>query len=141
MYERPKSHHYTEWETINRGSLTEAKGSCGQLLAARTIIMMMLMTYRRQMCDHIQWVVLVSDNPFGQAVSTHILNPIFAISEILHLQWIVLAPPELIKLDVSRRFPVYWELELQKEGNGERIIESLLHGGRAFTESLILYDL
>jgi hypothetical protein len=132
LHESPKKHHYTEWETLNKGSVTEAKGSGGQLLAARTIVMMMLMTHKRQIRQTKQWSVLILDNPFGQAVSPHILDPIFAIAENLLFQWIVLAPPELIKLDVSRRFPVFWELELKRHTYGETVTERLQHGGRTF---------
>lgn len=139
-YEAPKKHHYTEWETLNKGSITEAKGSGGQLLAARTLIMMMLLTHKRQIRQTKQWSILISDNPFGQAVSVHILDPIFAIAEVLHFQWVVLAPPELIKMDVSRRFPVFWELELKRSTQGETIIEQLQHGGRTFEDQLSLFE-
>ncbi|CAG9609465.1 hypothetical protein [Pseudoneobacillus rhizosphaerae] len=133
LYEKPRKHHYTEWETLNKGSKMEAKGSGGQLLAARTMIMMMIMTFKRQ--EHsTDWSVLITDNPFGQAVSAHILDPIFSIADVLRFQWIVLAPPELIKLDVSRRFPVYWKLELNQQKQGEIIKEVLQHGGRKFEE-------
>lgn len=140
LYEAPKKHHYTEWETLNKGSITEAKGSGGQLLAARTLIMMMLLTHKRQIRQTKQWSILISDNPFGQAVSVHILDPIFAIAEVLNFQWVVLAPPELIKMDVSRRFPVFWELELKRSTQGETIIEQLQHGGRTFEDQLSLFD-
>lgn len=133
LYEKPRKHHYTTWETLNKGSKVEAKGSGGQLLAARTIIMMMIMTFRRQE-NSSNWSVLITDNPFGQAVSAHILDPIFSIADTLKFQWIVLAPPELIKLDVSRRFPVYWKLELQQQKQGEVMKEVLQHGGRTFED-------
>ncbi|MEH7131108.1 hypothetical protein V7103_23230 [Neobacillus drentensis] len=133
LYEKPRKHHYTDWETLNKGSKMEAKGSGGQLLAARTMIMMMIMTFKRQEHSN-NWSVLITDNPFGQAVSAHILDPIFSIADILRFQWIVLAPPELIKLDVSRRFPVYWKLELSQQKQGEVIKEVLQHGGRAFDD-------
>lgn len=133
LYEKPRKHHYTDWETLNKGSKMEAKGSGGQLLAARTMIMMMIMTFKRQEHSN-NWSVLITDNPFGQAVSAHILDPIFSIADILRFQWIVLAPPELIKLDVSRRFPVYWKLELSQQKQGEIIKEVLQHGGRTFDE-------
>ncbi|WP_042458828.1 coiled-coil domain-containing protein [Neobacillus dielmonensis] len=133
LYEKPRKHHYTDWETLNKGSKVEAKGSGGQLLAARTMIMMMIMTFKRQEHNN-NWSVLITDNPFGQAVSAHILDPIFSIADILRFQWIVLAPPELIKLDVSRRFPVYWKLELSQQKQGEMIREVLQHGGRTFDD-------
>ncbi|WEG11164.1 hypothetical protein PU629_13400 [Pullulanibacillus sp. KACC 23026] len=140
LYEKPRRHHYTTWETLNKGSKIEAKGSGGQLLAARTMIMMMIMTFKRKQQDT-NWSVLITDNPFGQAVSAHILDPIFSIAEILRFQWIVLAPPELIKLDVSRRFPVYWKLELQPNRQGEVVTEILQHGGRTFEEDYDLFSL
>jgi hypothetical protein len=133
LNEKPRKHHYTDWETLNKGSKMEAKGSGGQLLAARTMIMMMIMTFKRQEHSN-NWSVLITDNPFGQAVSAHILDPIFSIADILRFQWIVLAPPELIKLDVSRRFPVYWKLELSQQKQGEMIREVLQHGGRTFDD-------
>ncbi|WML26436.1 hypothetical protein [Neobacillus sp. OS1-33] len=133
LYEKPRKHHFTDWETLNKGSKMEAKGSGGQLLAARTMIMMMIMTFKRQEHNN-NWSVLITDNPFGQAVSAHILDPIFSIADILRFQWIVLAPPELIKLDVSRRFPVYWKLELSQQKHGEIVKEVLQHGGRTFDE-------
>jgi hypothetical protein len=97
------------------------------------MIMMMIMTFKRQEHSN-NWSVLITDNPFGQAVSAHILDPIFSIADILRFQWIVLAPPELIKLDVSRRFPVYWNLELSQQKQGEMIREVLQHGGRTFDD-------
>ncbi|HEY2421318.1 MAG TPA: hypothetical protein VGI04_07880 [Neobacillus sp.] len=58
LYEKPRKHHYTSWETLNKGSKVEAKGSGGQLLAARTMIMMMIMTFKRQ--EHsTNWSVLL----------------------------------------------------------------------------------
>ncbi|WP_168118572.1 hypothetical protein [Paenibacillus sp. HB172176] len=101
---------------------------------------MMLMTHKRQLRQTRMWSVLILDNPFEQAVSPHILDPIFAIAENLHFQWIVLAPPELIKLDVSRRFPVFWELELQREQQGERAAERLQHVGRTFEGEFDLFS-
>ncbi|WP_374723893.1 hypothetical protein [Calidifontibacillus erzurumensis] len=133
LYEKPRNHHYTSWETLNKGCKIEAKGSGGQVLAARTIVMMMIMTFKRQE-NNSNWSVLITDNPFGQAVSAHILDPIFSIADTLKFQWIVLAPPELIKLDVSRRFPVYWKLELKQHHHGEVIKEVLQHGGRTFED-------
>ncbi|MGO4889952.1 hypothetical protein ACJ2A9_19585 [Anaerobacillus sp. MEB173] len=134
LYEKPRKHHYATWETLNKGSKVEAKGSGGQLLAARTIIMMMIMTFKRQE-NSSNWSVLITDNPFGQAVSAHVLDPIFSIADTLKFQWVVLAPPELIKLDVSRRFPVYWKLELHQQKQGEVMKEVLQHGGRTFEDA------
>jgi hypothetical protein len=36
--------------------------------------------------------------------------------------------------DFSRRFPVYWKLELNQQKQGEIIKEVLQHGGRKFEE-------
>lgn len=59
----------------------EAKGSGGQLLAARTMIMMMIMTFKRQE-QSTNWSVLITDKLFGQAVSAHILDPISSIAVV-----------------------------------------------------------
>ena len=139
LFEKARKNHYITWETLNKGSKIEAKGSGGQLLAARTMIMMMIMTFKRQE-DSRNWTVLIMDNPFGQAVSAHILDPIFSIADVLRFQWLVLAPPELIKLDVSRRFPVYWKLELTPHKRGEVVHEVLQHGGRTFDEPKDLFS-
>jgi cell shape-determining protein MreC len=102
-YERPKEEYYSSWETINQGSETETSGSGGQVLSARMVIMMMLLSLK----NHSQkWTTLICDNPFGQAASEHVLDPIFAASELLRFQLIVFTPPELVKTGISQRFPV-----------------------------------
>ena len=43
-------------------------------------------------------------------------------------------------MDVSRRFPFLWELELKRTNMGETIIEQLQHGGRTFDDQFSLID-
>ncbi|OZI10968.1 hypothetical protein CEW92_14130 [Bacillaceae bacterium SAS-127] len=115
QYDAPKSSYYSPWETINKGSDEETSGSGGQTLSARMMIMMMLLSFKKQSKHMEKWTTLISDNPFGQAVSPHILDPIFAVASIFNFQWIVVSPPELIKTSVSQRFNTYYQLELISE--------------------------
>ncbi|AUM63304.1 hypothetical protein C0R09_01350 [Brevibacillus laterosporus] len=126
MYDSPKNMYYSPWETINQGDETEATGSGGQKLSARMIVMMMLLSFRNMITHQKVKKVLISDNPFSNAVSQHVLDPIFAVAEILNYQWIVFAPPELIKMDVSRRFPTYYALSFEKDlkRNYERVVST-----------------
>jgi uncharacterized protein YktB (UPF0637 family) len=122
-YRRPKKEHYSDWKTINNGSDTKSDGSGGQKLAARMIIMMMLLS-TKHVIDN-KWTTLVVDNPFGQAASEHVLDPIFAVAEKLKFQLIVVTPPELVKTDISRRFPVYYKLDFRKEKGKDVITQSV----------------
>jgi hypothetical protein len=131
-YERPKDEYYSTWETINKGSETETSGSGGQTLSARMVIMMMLLSLKNH--SH-KWTTLICDNPFGQAASEHVLDPIFAASELLRFQLIVVTPPELVKTGISQRFPVYYALDLKEEKGVEKIQETVQYSFRTYHES------
>ena len=47
---------------------------------------------------------------------------LFEIADKLNFQMICFAAPEIIKVEISERFPVFWELKLD---NGK-----VIHGGR-----------
>ncbi|CAH0345729.1 hypothetical protein [Bacillus sp. CECT 9360] len=131
-YERPKDEYFSDWETINKGSEVETSGSGGQVLSARMVIMMMLLSLK----SHSQkWTTLICDNPFGQAASEHVLDPIFAASELLRFQLIVVTPPELVKTEISQRFPVYYALELREEKGIEKINETVQYSFRTYHET------
>ncbi|MCM2535077.1 hypothetical protein NDK43_25485 [Neobacillus pocheonensis] len=102
MYGKPQREHYSTWQTINQGSKTKSDGSGGQKLSARMIMMMMLLSVKNETDQ--SWVPLVCDNPFGQAASAHVLDPIFSVAEKLKFQFIVVTPPELVKTEISQRF-------------------------------------
>ncbi len=65
--------------------------------------------------------MLILDNPFGKASGKHVLDPIFEIADKLNFQLICFAaPPEIIKAEISERFPVFWDLKVEdgKIGHG-----------------------
>jgi hypothetical protein len=131
-YEKPKEEYYSTWETINSGSEVETSGSGGQVLSARMVIMMMLLSIKS---NSQKWTTLICDNPFGQAASEHVLDPIFAASELLRFQLIVVTPPELVKTEISQRFPVYYALELKEEKGIEKINETIQYSFRTYHDN------
>ena len=56
----------------------------------------------------------------------HVLDPIFEIADKLNFQLICFAAPEIIKVEISERFPVFWELKID-EGK-------IVHGGRVIKQ-------
>ena len=133
QYAKPHDYYYASWEALNRGEEGSAEGSGGQKLAISTFMMMMLVNYKkRTIGSNNPWTVLMMDNPFGQASAKHILDPIFEISSSLNFQLIAFAPPEIIKIEISKRFPVFWELRIEEvQNNYSSLITSrLVHGGR-----------
>jgi hypothetical protein len=133
VFERPKASYYKDWETMNQGSLTDSTGSGGQLVASRTLVAMMLLSYKRQVEVERRWMVFISDNPFAQAVSPHIVDPIFEAANLLKFQWIVVSPPEIIKIGISEKFPTWYHLELKKQTNGKDLIEeNVTYGMRQY---------
>lgn len=130
MYGRPKKEYYSTWKTINTGSETKSDGSGGQKLSARMIVMMMLLS-SKQNSDSV-WTTLVCDNPFGQAASEHVLDPMFVVAEKLKFQLIIVTPPELVKTDISQRFPVYYKLDFKQEKGKEVINDNVQFSYRIY---------
>jgi hypothetical protein len=132
-YAKPHDYYYASWEALNRGEEGSAEGSGGQKLAISTFMMMMLVNYKkRTIGSNNPWTVLLMDNPFGQASAKHILDPIFEIASSLNFQLIAFAPPEIVKIEISKRFPIFWELRIESiESNYSSVVTSrLIHGGR-----------
>jgi hypothetical protein len=132
-YAKPHDYYYASWEAVNRGEEGSAEGSGGQKLSICTFMMMMLVNFKkRTIGSKNPWTVLMMDNPFGQASARHILDPIFEIADALNFQIIALAPPEIIKIDISKRFPVFWELRIEEQGKDsvDLVNSRLVHGGR-----------
>lgn len=130
-YAKPRDYYYTTWEAINKGEGDMPEGSGGQTLSINTFVIMMLMNYKkRHVGNERPWTVLILDNPFGKASAKHILDPVFEIADKLNFQIIAFAAPEIIKVEISERFPVFWELRI---GDGDRdslITGKVMHGGR-----------
>lgn len=135
MYGRPQKEHYSTWQTINQGSKTKSDGSGGQKLSARMVMMMMLLSVKSETDQ--SWVPLVCDNPFGQAASAHVLDPIFAVAEKLKFQLIVVTPPELVKTEISQRFDSYYKLDFLREKGKEIVTETVVPAFRIYQEEPI----
>ncbi|MDM8534597.1 hypothetical protein QUF55_07850, partial [Clostridiaceae bacterium HSG29] len=129
----PKSSYYDTWEGVNLGEGISAEGSGGQTLSISTFVLMMLLNQRRSIFynDNLSNIIIM-DNPFSNASSTHVLDPIFEIAEQLNFQIIAFAPPELIKEEISERFPILWDLRLKNndETNVSFITGEIKYGGR-----------
>lgn len=132
-YAKPKDYYYSSWEAINKGEGDSPEGSGGQTLSVNTFVIMMLMNYRKRYIGNSRpWTVLLLDNPFGKASGKHVLDPIFEIADKLNFQLIAFAAPEIIKAEISQRFPVFWALEIADSQSKIPGIVSgeLVHGGR-----------
>ncbi|MEH6943146.1 hypothetical protein [Bacillus sp. JJ722] len=130
MYGKPQKEHYSTWQTINQGSRTKSDGSGGQKLSARMVMMMMLLSVKSETDNN--WVPLVCDNPFGQAASAHVLDPIFAVADKLKFQLIVVTPPELVKTEISQRFDAYYKLDFIREKGKEIVTETVVPAYRIY---------
>lgn len=130
QYARARDEHYTTWEAINKGEGYAPEGSGGQSLSINTFVIMMIMSFKKKhIGNENPSTVLILDNPFGEASGRHVLDPIFEISSKLNFQLICFAPPELIKVEISERFPVFWELKIE---DGK-----VVHGGRIIKETTL----
>ncbi|WP_416198647.1 MAG: Chromosome segregation ATPase [Sporanaerobacter sp.] len=130
-YKKPRDYYYTTWEAINKGEGDMPEGSGGQTLSINTFVIMMLMNYKkRHIGNENPWTVLVLDNPFGKASAKHILDPVFEIADKLNFQIIAFAAPEIIKVEISERFPVFWELRIGHDEKEGLITGKVMHGGR-----------
>lgn len=130
MYGKPQKEHYSTWQTINQGSRTKSDGSGGQKLSARMVMMMMLLSVKSENDNN--WVPLVCDNPFGQAASAHVLDPIFAVADKLKFQLIVVTPPELVKTEISQRFDAYYKLDFIREKGKEIVTDTVVPAYRIY---------
>ncbi|WP_066308044.1 hypothetical protein [Bacillus sp. FJAT-29814] len=130
MYGKPQREHYSTWQTINQGSRTKSDGSGGQKLSARMVMMMMLLSVKNESDQ--SWVPLVCDNPFGQAASAHVLDPIFSVAEKLKFQFIVVTPPELVKTEISQRFDAYYKLDFIREKGKEIVSDTIVPAYRIY---------
>lgn len=122
-YARARDEYYTTWEALNKGEGDLPEGSGGQTLSVNTFVIMMLMSFKKKhIGNENPSTVLIMDNPFGKASAKHVLDPIFEIADKLNFQLICFAAPEIIKVELSERFPIFWELKID---DGK-----IVHGGR-----------
>lgn len=126
-YARARDEYYTTWEAINKGEGDLPEGSGGQTLSVNTFVIMMIMSFKKKCIGNENpSTVLILDNPFGKASAKHVLDPIFEIADKLNFQLICFAAPEIIKVEISERFPVFWELKIE---DGK-----IVHGGRVIKQ-------
>lgn len=124
LYSKENESYYSEWATImgSNDDVSEAAGSGGQKLMTQIIIMAMLMKINKK-----GWSVLISDNPFSKMVSQHVITPIFALCELLKIQWVVVSPPELTStFELTKYFPVIHRLSF-KRTNGKDVVQDEVH--------------
>ncbi|SKC36105.1 coiled-coil domain-containing protein [Maledivibacter halophilus] len=132
-YSKPRDYYYESWEAINKGEGVMTEGSGGQTLSISTFVIMMLMNYKkRYIGNNNPWTVLMIDNIFGKASGRHVLDPIFEIANQLNFQLIAFAAPEIIKAEISERFPVFWALNIADGGDdmAGSVKGKVIHGGR-----------
>lgn len=126
-YSRPRDEYYTTWEAIMKGEGYSPEGSGGQTLSVTTFLIMMIMSFKKKhIGNENPSTVLILDNPFGKASGKHVLDPVFEIADKLNFQLICFAAPEIIKAEISERFPVFWDLKIE---DGK-----VVHGGRIIKE-------
>lgn len=123
IYDVPRPEYYIDWEELNEGSDSSATGSGGQKVSGRTIMFLMMMSHKRKVSDQ-DWQFIYMDNPLANAVSASVVDPIFAITEALRYQFIVVAPPELMKSEISMKFPSLHDLYFEEHPNGKRRVHS-----------------
>ena len=126
-FARARDEHYSTWEAINKGEGISTEGSGGQTLSVTTFVTMMIMSFKKKnIGNENPSTILLLDNPFGKASGRHVLDPIFEIANKLNFQLITFAAPEIIKVEISERFPIFWELRIEdgKIVHGGRVIKS-----------------
>lgn len=129
-YARPRDEYYTSWEAIIKGEGYSPEGSGGQTLSVTTFMIMMIMSFKKKhIGNENPSTVLILDNPFGKASGKHVLDPIFEIADKLNFQLICFAAPEIIKAEISERFPIFWDLKIE-EGK-------IVHGGRIIRKKFV----
>lgn len=123
QYAKPQDYFYADWESVIQGKGDTPEASGGQSLSINAFMMMMLLNYKKQRLDKTNpWTVLFLDNPFGKASASHVLDPIFEIANKLNFQIIAFAAPEIIKSEISERFPVFYPLEIKTDEKGRGVV-------------------
>ncbi|MFW6274013.1 MAG: hypothetical protein ACOC17_03800, partial [Halanaerobium sp.] len=132
LHARPQDYFYSDWESVIQGKGNGPEGSGGQSLSINAFMMMMLLNYKKQRFDKSNpWTVLFLDNPFGKASAAHVLDPIFRIADKLNFQLIAFAAPEIIKTEISERFPIFWALEIGDTERNQGVVKGqVIYGER-----------
>jgi hypothetical protein len=60
-----------------------------------------------------------------------VLDPIFKIADKLNFQLLAFAAPEIIKTEISERFPVFWALEIGDTERNQGVVKGqVIYGER-----------
>lgn len=130
LHAKPEDYFYSDWEAVIQGKGNAPEGSGGQSLSINAFMMMMLLNYKKQRFDRTNpWTVLFLDNPFGKASASHVLDPIFKIADKLNFQLVAFAAPEIIKTEISERFPVFWALEIADNQKNKGVVKGQVVSG------------
>ncbi|MGI6554145.1 MAG: hypothetical protein ACOX2P_01815 [Bacillota bacterium] len=118
-YGRPE---YAPWDEV-------PKWSGGEEYSVYVTMFMIVLTYIRQQSEGRRnaWKVLLADNPFGRASSSHVWEPVFQIAGANRIQLICLTAHK--QEDILKRFPVVYSLQLRSVYGKEIMQAELLESG------------
>lgn len=93
-----------------------------------TMFMIMLAHIRRRLEGRkATWKVLLADNPFGRASSSHVWEPVFQIARANLIQLVCLTAHK--QEDILKRFPVVYSLQLRSFYGKEIMQSELMESG------------
>lgn len=113
---------YRPWDEV-------PKWSGGEEYSVYMTMFMIMLTHIRQQLDgwrHV-WKVLVADNPFGKASSSHVWEPVFQIAKANRIQLICFTAHK--EEDILKRFPVVYSLQLRSAYGKEIMQAELMESG------------
>lgn len=114
LSERPKEHLYKEWEVVNNGGNRSSSKSGGQTIMAHMILISML----QKKGNDDNWTMVVTDNLFGAMSAKKLVQPVFAVLEMLKVQWITVVPANA-PVQITSNFNVVYLLSVDyKKGKG-----------------------
>jgi len=113
---------YQPWDEV-------PKWSGGEEYSVYMTMFMIMLTHIRQQLEgwrHV-WKVLVADNPFGKASSSHVWEPVFQIAKANRIQLICFTAHK--EEDILKRFPVVYSLQLRSAYGKEIMQAELMESG------------
>jgi hypothetical protein len=113
---------YRSWDEV-------PKWSGGEEYSVYMTMFMIMLTHIRQQLEgwrHV-WKVLLADNPFGKASSSHVWEPVFQIAKANRIQLICFTAHK--EEDILKRFPVVYSLQLRSAYGKEIMQAELMESG------------
>ncbi|MDD2432344.1 MAG: hypothetical protein PHX01_01375 [Clostridia bacterium] len=113
---------YRPWDEV-------PKWSGGEEYSVYMTMFMIMLTHIRQQLEgwrHV-WKVLLADNPFGKASSSHVWEPVFQIAKANRIQLICFTAHK--EDDILKRFPVVYSLQLRSAYGKEIMQAELMESG------------